>query len=71
MIYDVELVEYRSAHILVEADDEDSAMDRAEELRATKDEVTDMLNDPNSCYDSQVNISDSDVTPDRGEKVWS
>ena len=67
--YSVEIVETRAITVLVNADNEDEAYDKANLLHETSDEICKMLNDPCTNIDSTVNVIE-EVEPKEGEKVW-
>ncbi len=67
--YSVEIVETRAITILVEAESEAEADDKANLLHETSDEVCEMLNDPCSNIESTINVIE-EVEPKKGEKVF-
>lgn len=68
-VYPVEISETRVITIFVEADSESAAQDRAESLHESSDEICEMLNDPTSNVDANVNVYDP-VEPKEGDRVW-
>ena len=67
--YEVEIVETRAINIVVEAENEDEAFDKATHLHETSDEICEMLNDPNTCIDSTFNVN-GEVNPHPNEKIY-
>jgi hypothetical protein len=67
--YSVEIVETRAITVLVNANDEDEAYDKANLLHETSDEICEMLNDPCTSIDSTINVV-CETDPKEGEKVW-
>ncbi len=67
--YSVQIVETRAITILVNAESEEDADDKANLLHETSDEICEMLNDPCSNIDSTINVCD-EVTPQEGERVF-
>ena len=67
--YSVEIVETRVITILVEAESEAEADDKANLLHETSDEICEMLNDPCTNIESTINVIE-EVEPKKGEKVF-
>lgn len=67
--YSVRIVETRATTILVNAENEEEANDKANLLHETSDEICEMLNDPLSNIDTTINVCD-EVTAKEGEKVF-
>lgn len=67
--YAIEISETRVITVLVEAENESDAYDRAESLHESSDEICDMLNDPMSNRDTNIRVYDP-VEPKEGDRVW-
>ena len=67
--YSVKIVETRAITILVEAESEAEADDKANLLHETSDEICEMLNDPCTNIESTINVIE-EVEPKKGEKVF-
>ena len=67
--YSVEIVETRAITILVEAESEAEADDKANLLHETSDAICEMLNDPCTNIESTINVIE-EVEPKKGEKVF-
>lgn len=67
--YAVEISETRVIRVLVEAENESDAYDRAESLHESSDEICGMLNDPMSNRDTDIRVY-APVEPKEDEHVW-
>lgn len=65
----VDIIETRIIQVLVKAENEEDAFDKAETLHECNETICEMLNDPSTCTDAQINVIE-ETTPNKNEKVF-